>query len=58
MCSVAYSSTTHRPYTDEYTTQLYQITYLLGGGRTGLGVVVHSTVHIYASMEYSVVWSK
>ena len=33
-------------------------TYLLGGGRTGLGVVVHSTVHIYASMEYSVVWSK
>ena len=27
MCSVAYSSTTHRPYTDEHTTQLYQISY-------------------------------
>ena len=27
MCSVAYSSTTHRPYTDEHATQLYQISY-------------------------------
>ena len=31
MCSVAYSSTTHRPYTDEHTTQLYQISYPIGG---------------------------
>ena len=39
MCSAAYSSTTHRPYTDEHTTQLYQISYLDSypkGGPNGL----------------------
>ena len=56
MCSVAYSSTTHRPYTDEHTTQLYQISYHHRGAERGLGVVVHSTAYVYASMEYSVVW--
>ena len=33
MCSVAYSSKTHRPYTDEHTTQLYQISYHHRGPR-------------------------
>ena len=55
MRSVTYSSTAHRSYTDEHTTQLYQISFQKGG-RTGLGVVVHATVYVYASMEYSVVW--
>ena len=56
MCSVAYSSTTHRSYTDEHTTQPHHKTLTPEGSRTGLGVVVHSTVYVYASMEYSVVW--
>lgn len=56
MCSVAYSSTTHRSYTDEHTTQPRHKTLTPEGSRTGLGVVVHSTVYVYASMEYSVVW--
>ena len=60
MCSVAYSSTTHRPYTvpmnipRNCTRSTRSPTQK--GGRTGLGVVVHSTVYVYASMEYSVVW--